>query len=575
MIKNSAAAIIRISLVYFAFFLDGGPLGIFTCIVIAECLAIQLETYNAKKTTKKRSLTPADLIKLAQGAYKHLDEPLSLKNGWVRVQRYAQRGATGTCTTNDKSTDKNSRLLTGASIDIYENKRDQFLVLALRGTDPSFLGNLQQDAKLFADRLEDFVTNDEIRYLPEYATFLLATMMEWETRRPSYQLYLTGHSLGAACCEAAWAADLARKTSEAEGRIQTTATTEGSPLRLWKCTTWESPGFSVNGEMRQLLNAHRHLLDSHVVHYLGAPNVINCLHPHISERRRYRVFLEHDNHLSIWYIVGCVWHDATVVFNWMSSARVGCKLGANLICNFREAAEMAEAASGQSPVVTAQTGWAFIHQKWVEVTCQFSSRYSNNGVTDTLQLLEKTMSMQSDRIGYAQTYINQFFGGSMPMGDALTWSVIRGNAAVEGAAALDYVLRQHCLKNHINSFDVRSGYPLRWVQMESWPSMSSMTVRTVTEMARSAFIPRSLTEHLNPSAHLENKLQRIEGYKEGPVYTADSAVLRDHYNYLGAGFFQEIISLNLHDMERTCREEYKRIAQSRYLAMPTPVFIVD
>lgn len=69
------------------------------------------------------------------------------------------------------------------------------LVLAVRRTDPSFVGDLKQNLTLFRERVKAFVEGPSRHYLPQYATTLLTVMTEWEKRHSECQLYLTGHSL--------------------------------------------------------------------------------------------------------------------------------------------------------------------------------------------------------------------------------------------------------------------------------------------------------------------------------------------------------------------------------------------
>jgi hypothetical protein len=53
-------------------------------------------------------------------------------------------------------------------------------------------------------------------------------------------------------------------------------------------------------------------------------------------------------------------------------------------------------------------------------------------------------------------------------------------------------------------------------------------------------------------------------------------VLRDTYNYLGDGFFDEILgrdfflTTSLHELEHCCREEYRKCKQR----LPVPVYII-
>lgn len=531
---------------------------------------IACEVYRRRNGGKKTStLSPLTLIQLAHGSYLSLKDPLPMA-GWSRLNRHFSNLGNHHEREGDIAASANTSQ--GPCIDVFHNNHKKILVLSVRGTDPSLLGDLQQDMKLFCDRVQAFVEGRDRHELPKYAIDLLKIMTASQARYPDCQLYLTGHSLGAACCEAAWLADLKLKTETGQH-----GTDDGTEYCLWKCVTWESPGFAVPAELQQVLNRNRDTLDTHVVHYLGAPNVINCLHPHISSNRRYRIFLEHDNRLTCWHVMGCLWRDAVVLMNWMSVIRGAASLGAKVSLQTAQAAEEAAAIAADVPFswklcTKPRQLWKYagnkFHKIWVTPSCPDAGA-NFRAVADVL-------SKYDAKLGNAQVKIAGWFANIMPIGDKLTWTIVRGNVLMQGEKAVDYLLRQHSLLNHIDSFDIRSGYPLRWVQVQNWPTLTEMITRTVREGLRSSFIPNTPSEHFNPAVEIENSIQRLSGYQERRLFTADHQVLKDTYDYLGDGFFDEIIGVGfgfrkpLNELEEKCRQEYIRCNRQ----LPSPVYIV-
>mmetsp|Transcript_10552 Transcript_10552/g.23373 ORF Transcript_10552/g.23373 Transcript_10552/m.23373 type:complete len:600 (-) Transcript_10552:43-1842(-) len=550
---------------------------VFVVVLVTICSLLLLRehswTRRRKRDQKKAPLPPLTLIQLANGPYMSFAEPLPLL-GWTRLKRYVPNENNN----NNKETNQKQQSpcsSSGPCIDVFYHKRDQQLVLSVRGTDPTFVGDLSQDLDLFHDRVKAFVEGDDRHQLPSYAMDLLRAMKDWERAFPNCQLYLTGHSLGAACCEAAWTADLSLKAqAAAASSLSNDDNHTVDDFQVWRCVTWESPGFAVNTVFQQTLNQYRDILDSHVVHYLGAPNVINCLHSHISTNRRYRIFLGHDNKLTSWHLVECLWRNAVVLMNWICLARIGINVAGGFLFQAAEVADVAAAAAAQSaPAFSMEPHalWKYIAHEWHRI---FSTS-SCPGSGANLRAAANVLTTYDQKLGQSQILLSGWFKNIMPIGDKLTWSVVRGNALLQGDRAVEYLLRQHSLRNHIDSFDIRSGYPLKWSQMDSWPTLSEIVVGTLWESARSCVVPILPDEILNPEREIETKVGRLRGYSERRQCTADFQVLKEHYNYLGNGFFDTLLTFRcrtppLSLLEEQCRDEYRRCRRQ----LPTPVFMV-
>lgn len=83
---------------------------------------------------------------------------------------------------------------------------------------------------------------------------------------------------------------------------------------------------------------------------------------------------------------------------------------------------------------------------------------------------------------------------------------------------------------------------------------------------------------MNPAFVIENSIKRLNGYREVRRFTADHQVLKDTYNYLGDGFFDQLIIMGggivakmpMNVLEELCRHEYRRCGWT----LPAPSYIV-
>lgn len=415
--------------------------------LVAACLCVVICQYaspsKASSTPRTQTTTsPFDLIRLTKRAYDETQSPVA--GPWVLTKRYYEEQAA-----KNNSSD---RLSFGP--DVYIDESSKRLVLSVRGTDVGLVGHLYEDITLFRDRVKTYLSaNREEVFTSMYTKRVLEVMADCEANYPDFEWFLTGHSLGAACCEAAWATDFAERVTREKNC---------PPMKLWNCVTWESPGFVVGKKLEAILDKHQATVEQYVVHYMGAPNVINCLHPHISPRRRYRIFLSHDSKLTVRHVIGIVLKDVAVISTWLfllrSLTSVVCRIGA-LTSN---------AAMVQRNIRRAE-GFVI---GWLPTT-----KAGNEATRRALQVLE-------------------------------------ANAIAHGKPAIEYLLRQHSLVHHEMSFDVKSGYPRKMVRMEKWPLFEEYTGSWARSSVRDIFIPPSPREHLDPAEMIESKIRRLQGYKE-------------------------------------------------------------
>jgi hypothetical protein len=173
------------------------------------------------------------------------------------------------------------------------------------------------------------------------------------------------------------------------------------------------------------------------MHFLGAPNVINCLYPHISKNRRFRIFLEHDNDLTVGHVLRCAWQDATVLLNWTAVASAG--------------SQMLASASALAAIEYKIAGNTFIN---VASKCEVFAAKTETYLKIALFWLPAHYTMAT----------------------STQLLLLQNIVLLNGNEALQYLLllRQHSLKNMLDSFEPNTGYPSKCVRMNDWPTLSSL-----------------------------------------------------------------------------------------------------